>query len=183
MKPKVKNVCFTLDEQIHPLVAAKAAELGLTVSAMAKALVSRIKTSDTCETLIENTQQNDKRIKIAVALEEKKSIANHAQKNNWSMSRECRFRIVSSMSATSKLLPEELQKIKGLRSAIDTVGRNIRHMMFNKKLEVNDPSCMAEIKKLNDLTAHAIKKIIELETAATDRWGFNRRGMKSTYPS
>ncbi|RMU69573.1 hypothetical protein ALP23_200012 [Pseudomonas syringae pv. apii] len=85
------------------------------------------------------------------------------------MSRECRFRIVSSLSASSKLLPDEIKKIRGLRAAIDAVGRNIRHMMFqSKKLDMNDTAFLKEIETLNSYMAMAIKKIDELQEVSVD---------------
>lgn len=175
-KTKEKQILFRLDEKTYALATEKTEELGLTVSAMAKVLITRMASGRDLKCM--PLESNDERMRFSLSAAEKTAIAGYAQLNNWSMSRECRFRIISSLSAKSKLLPDELQKIKGLRSAIDAVGRNIRHMMFNKKLVVNDPACMEEIEKLNQYMAVAINKIKELEATTADRWQFNLRGMR-----
>ncbi|MDT3268720.1 DNA distortion polypeptide 1 [Pseudomonas amygdali pv. morsprunorum] len=172
-----KQVLFRLDVETHTLINAKAGELGLTVNALAKILTMRVASSGVTESI--ESEENNERLRFSLSKEEKKAISYQAKANGWSMSRECRFRIVSSLSASSRLLPDELKKIRGLRAAIDTVGRNIRHMMFqSKKLEINDAGFLKEIETLNSYMAMAIKKIDELQHATVDRWGFNRKGMK-----
>ncbi|WP_117149824.1 DNA distortion polypeptide 1 [Pseudomonas coronafaciens] len=172
-----KQVLFRLDVETHKLISEKAGELGLTVNALAKILTMRVASSGVTESI--ELQENNERLRFSLSKEEKKAIAHQAKANGWSMSRECRFRIISSLSASSKLLPDELKKIRGIRAAIDTVGRNIRHMMFqSKKLEVNDAGFLKEIETLNSYMAMAIKKIDELQEASVDRWNFNRKGMK-----
>jgi hypothetical protein len=178
---KSKNVCFALDPDTHALAVTKAAELGITVSALAKTLISRIATSTESEAQGEVETQHYERLKISLSLDEKEAIAQHAKTNAWSMSRECRFRIISSLSATPKLLPDELVSIRGLRSAVDAAGRTIHHMMRTNQLTVNDTAFMAEIATLMQCNTAIIKKLRTLETATVDRWQFNLRGMKSTY--
>lgn len=172
-----KFVSFRIDDDVNEKASIKAAALGTSVSALSKLFIMSLAKENTTEDF-ENVINNE-RLRFSLSTEEKEAIAHQAQLNDWSMSRECRFRIISSLSAASRLLPDELKKIKGLRAAIDAVGRNIRHMMFqSKKLEVNDPAFLKEIETLNNYIAMAIKKIDALQEATVDRWSFNRRGMK-----
>lgn len=173
-----RRVCFRISTEAHERAAHKIAERGTTVSALAKLFVLRIAEDENGETF--DVSENNERLRFSLSKEEKEAIAHQAQLNDWSMSKECRFRIISSLSASSKLLPDEIKKIRGLRSAIDTVGRNIRHMMFQtKKIEVNDENFLKEIETLNRYMEMAIKKIDDLQEATVDRWSFNRKGMKS----
>ena len=178
---KSKNVCFALDPDTHALAVAKAAELGITVSALAKTLISRIAASTEIESPGEVQSQHYERLKISLSLDEKEAIARHAKTNSWSMSRECRFRIISSLSATPKLLPSELAAIRGLRAAVDTIGRTVSFMLRTNRLTVNDSSAIAQIAELNQLRPLITDKILALEASSTDRWEFNRGGIKSTY--
>ncbi|WP_261982801.1 DNA distortion polypeptide 1 [Pseudomonas syringae group genomosp. 3] len=172
-----KKVCFRISSEAHERAVAKISKSGTTISALAKLFVLRIAEEDSVEEF--NLSENSERLRFSLSTEEKEAIAYHAQLNDWSMSRECRFRIVSSLSASSKLLPDEIKKIRGLRAAIDAVGRNIRHMMFqSKKLDMNDTVFLKEIETLNSYMAMAIKKIDELQEVSVDRWSFNRKGMK-----
>ncbi|KPW66663.1 hypothetical protein ALO82_200057 [Pseudomonas syringae pv. broussonetiae] len=172
-----KKVCFRINSEAHERAVAKISKSGTTISALAKLFVLRIAEEDSVEEF--NLSENSERLRFSLSTEEKEAIAYHAHLNDWSMSRECRFRIVSSLSASSKLLPDEIKKIRGLRAAIDAVGRNIRHMMFqSKKLDMNDTAFLKEIETLNSYMAMAIKKIDELQEVSVDRWSFNRKGMK-----
>ncbi|RMR11221.1 hypothetical protein ALP90_200239 [Pseudomonas amygdali pv. ulmi] len=172
-----KKVCFRISQEAHERAVAKVKKSGTTISALAKLFVLRIAEEDSSAEFYLN--KNNERLRFSLSTEEKEAIAQQAQLNDWSMSRECRFRIISSLSASSKLLPDEIKKIRGLRAAIDMVGRNIRHMMFqSKKLEVNDAGFLKEIETLNSYMAMAIKKIDDLQEVTVDRWGFNRKGMK-----
>lgn len=175
---KEKNVCFRMDESVHNRAALKAKELGVTVSSLAKKFVYSIANNDLESNEATNDEKTD-RLFFSLSSDEKETIKQHALTHGWSLSKEARFRVVSSMAATSKVLPDELKKIRGLRTAIDAVGRNIRHMMFqSKKIEINDPDFMKEIQTLNSYMEMAVKKIDELQDASVDRWSFNRKGMR-----
>lgn len=173
-----KKVCFRVDEEVHHRAVLKAKELGVTVSSLAKKFVYSIANNDleSNETI---SDEKTSRLYFSLSLDEKETINQHALAHGWSLSKEARFRIISSMSATSKVLPDELKKIRGLRTAIDAVGRNIRHMMFqSKKIEINDPDFLKEIQTLNSYMEMAVKKIDALQDASVDRWSFNRKGMR-----
>lgn len=175
---KEKNVCFRMDETVHNRAALKAKELGVTVSSLAKKFVYSIANNDLERNETTNDEKTD-RLYFSLSFDEKETIKKNALTHGWSLSKEARFRVVSSMSSTSKVLPDELKKIRGLRTAIDAVGRNIRHMMFqSKKIEINDPDFMKEIQTLNSYMEMAVKKIDELQEASVDRWSFNRKGMR-----
>lgn len=173
-----KKVCFRVDEEVHHRAVLKAKELGVTVSSLAKKFVYSIANNDLESNQTTNNEKTD-RLFFSLSSDEKENIKQSAFTHGWSMSQEVRFRVVSSMSATSKVLPDELKKIRGLRTAIDAVGRNIRHMMFqSKKIEINDPDFLKEIETLNSYMEMAVKKIDELQDATVDRWSFNRKGMR-----
>lgn len=175
---KEKNVCFRMDETVHNRADLKAKELGVTVSSLAKKFVYSIANNDLESNETTSDEKTD-RLFFSLTSDEKETMKQYASKNGWSLSKEARFRVVSSMSATSKVLPDELKKIRGLRTAIDAVGRNIRHMMFqSKKIEINDPEFLKEIQTLNSYMEMAIKKIDELQDSTVDRWSFNRKGMR-----
>ena len=175
---KEKYVAFRMDEEVHHRAALKAQELGVTVSSLAKKFVYSIANNDLESNETPYDEKTD-RLHFSLSSDEKETIKKHALAHGWSLSKEARFRVVSSMSATSKVLPDELKKIRGLRTAIDAVGRNIRHMMFqSKKIEINDPDFMKEIETLNSYMEMAVKKIDELQVATVDRWSFNRKGMR-----
>ena len=175
---KEKNVCFRVDENVHKRATLKAKALGVSVSSLAKKFVYSIANNDLESNETKHDDKTD-RLHFSLSPDEKETIKGYALAHGWSVSKEARLRVVSSMSATSKLLPDELKKIRGLRTAIDAVGRNIRHMMFqSKKIEINDPDFMKEIETLNSYLEMAVKKIDELQSASVDRWSFNRKGMK-----
>lgn len=175
---KEKNVCFRMDETVHNRADLKAKELGVTVSSLAKKFVYSIANNDLESNETTSDEKTD-RLFFSLTSDEKETMKQYASKNGWSLSKEARFRVVSSMSATSKVLPDELKKIRGLRTAIDAVGRNIRHMMFqSKKIEINDPEFLKEIQTLNSYMEMAVKKIDELQDSTVDRWSFNRKGMR-----
>ena len=173
-----KRVCFRISAEAHDRASAKASKSGTTINALSKLFVLRVAEQNSEEILLLN--ENNDRLRFSLSADEKEAIAHQAMINEWSMSKECRFRIIASLSSTSKLLPDEIKKIRGLRNAIDAVGRNIRHMMFqSKKLEVNDPTFLKEIETLNNYMKIAIKKIDDLQESTVDRWSFNRKGIKS----
>ncbi|GLX92027.1 hypothetical protein Pfra02_45950 [Pseudomonas fragi] len=175
---KEKYVAFRMDEEVHHRAALKAKELGVTVSSLAKKFAYSIANNDLESNETTSDEKTD-RLFFSLTQDEKETIKQYALAHGWSVSKEARFRVISSMSETSKLLPDELKKIRGLRTAIDAVGRNIRHMMFqSKKIEINDPDFMKEIETLNSYLEMAVKKIDDLQSASVDRWSFNRKGMK-----
>lgn len=175
---KEKFVAFRMDEEAHHRAELKAKELGVTVSSLAKKFAYSIANNDLESNETTHDEKTD-RLHFSLSSDEKEAIKKHALAHGWSLSKEARFRVISSMSVTSKVLPDELKKIRGLRTAIDAVGRNIRHMMFqSKKIEINDPEFLKEIQTLNSYMEMAIKKIDELQDSTVDRWSFNRKGMR-----
>lgn len=103
-----------------------------------------------------------KEIRTRVSLEhgEAEILKRYAQENNWSLPKEVRYRVISTISKLGKISGEEMQLIRKIQGSINVLGSNINRMIRDDRvvdLEGKDicKKLVTEISNLKD----QIKKI------------------------
>lgn len=69
---------------------------------------------------------------------ESKVLREYAVSNGWSLSREVRYRVISTISKKPKLSGKELEAIYSVRSSINVLGANINRLIRNNKALTNE---------------------------------------------
>ncbi|GFV90239.1 uncharacterized protein TNCV_4379541 [Trichonephila clavipes] len=77
---------------------------------------------------------NSEKLNIKVSQELKEKLQGEAIKNGWSLSKESRFRLASSLSSDPALYPDEVAELRRARNAVDVVGRNLHYIISKKQM-------------------------------------------------
>lgn len=86
----------------------------------------------------------------------------YAELNDWSLAKEIRYRIVSTLAKKPKLSKEELRAVYSVRSSVGMLGANINSLIRNN-LIIPDSGADSMCKELLELIAEIISKIDYLE--------------------
>ena len=74
-------------------------------------------------------EKKDTRIRVCLTASETDLLEQHAIQNDWSLTKEIRYRIVSSLAQKPKLTQEELKSIHAVKSSINVLGTNINRLV------------------------------------------------------
>lgn len=72
--------------------------------------------------------------RVYFTLSEANLLKEYAQLNEWSVSKEIHYRVISSLAKKPKLNGEELKAIYGVRSSINVLGANINRFIRNHEM-------------------------------------------------
>ncbi|PRP68472.1 hypothetical protein BUE93_21965 [Chromobacterium amazonense] len=123
---------------------------------------------------VETTKvERGKEVRLMLSDTEHSVLSGQARQRGWSIVKEVRWRVLSSLSRQPKLSDEEIVAICGLKHAVDTVGRNInfaiRRGIFDYR-ELGD-----NLTEVSQLIEQANQKFEALRSSAVDRWTFQEK--------
>jgi hypothetical protein len=72
--------------------------------------------------------------RVYFTISEVNLLKEYALSNGWSLSKEIRYRVISSLAKKSKLSGEELKAIYSVRSSINVLGANLNRLIRNHEI-------------------------------------------------
>lgn len=141
----MKKVQFRLEDYQHDelLKCMKAIypdEPGLTVAKGMKLLASALIKNKVKDDEVNTVDDNDNFTKttIYLTLKQRHEIENCAKRHGWTLSRECRYRIQTTLSNELDFFDQELLVMNRCRNSIDKIGRNFHYIIVNDDARVLD---------------------------------------------
>ncbi|EAS5079198.1 DNA distortion polypeptide 1 [Salmonella enterica] len=141
----MKQINFRLEKQQHDnlldcLKTLYPDEPGLTVAKGMKLLANALLKSKVKNDNFYDVNDNDDFIKTTLYLtgKQRKDIEKAANKHGWTLSRECRYRIQTTLSNELDFFDQELLVMNRCRNAIDKIGRNFHYIIVNDNARVLD---------------------------------------------
>ena len=119
-------------------------------------------------------EKKDTRIRVCLTASETALLEQHATQNDWSLTKEVRYRIVSSLAQKPKLTQEELKTIHAVKSSINVLGTNINRLVREgRSLSDNNINICRE---LMTLMADLKDKINYLEKCGSSNFKLKAKG-------
>ena len=141
----MKKVQFRLEEKQHDdlldcLKTLYPDEPRLTVAKGIKLLACALLKSKATDTGQNNNFDENNFIKTTLYLTEKqrKDIEKAANRHGWTLSRECRYRIQTTLENELDFFDQELLVMNRCRNSIDKIGRNFHYIIVNDANRVLD---------------------------------------------
>ena len=155
MKNKDKIVKFRVNDTLLNLLKEEAKLRQMSMSSYINfRLNSSIKKSKILfDELINKFEKKEVEIRLLFTLSEINLLKEYAAVNEWSLAKEARYRIVSSIAKKPKFNREELKAIYTVRSAINVLGANINRLIRDSKPLTADNIivCQNLIELINEL--------------------------------
>lgn len=111
-------------------------------------------------------------------LSEAQVLSQCAKRNDWSMTREIRYRVISTLALMPKLNAEEFRAIYSVRSSINILGTNI-NLLIRKNQVIGDHN-IDVCKELIGLISELKNKIIHLEKCSYSHFKLKSLECKKT---
>ena len=131
----IKLVPIRIPENLLELLKREAQSCGMSLNKYINLNLSNLKQNK--KILFEETrsryEEKRKQISIYLSKSEIDLLKEYASVNEWSLSKEICYRIVSSLAKKPKLNREELKAIYTVRSAINVLGANINRLIRDSK--------------------------------------------------
>ncbi|END2166064.1 DNA distortion polypeptide 1 [Escherichia coli] len=141
----MKQIKFRLDDAKHHhlLICLKSLypdEPSLTVSKGMKLLASALLKSQKTNQIQNDYVDENNFIKTTLYLTGKQRayIENAANRHGWTLSRECRYRIQTTLNNRLDFFDQELLMMNRCRNTIDKIGRNFHYIIVNDQTRVLD---------------------------------------------
>jgi hypothetical protein len=136
MAEKVKRTRIRIEENLVNRLNEKSKEHKMSLNGYANfVLNSSIKKG---EPLFEETINKPEKREIAsrsyFTQSEMELLKKYAELNEWSVSREVRYRTISTLAKKPKLNKEELRAVYSVRSSINILGANLNRLIRNDQL-------------------------------------------------
>ncbi|SOD79938.1 hypothetical protein SAMN06272783_5004 [Serratia sp. JKS296] len=183
MKDESKKIQIRLDRNDDEILKLEAAKAGLTPASLLKKIAMTIITNNegfSYEAKDFDFADNSEKLNIKVSQELKEKLQGEAIKNGWSLSKESRFRLASSLSSDPALYPDEVAELRRARNAVDVVGRNLHYIISKKQvLTINDDGFLEDVHRLNDNIEALKAQVDKLTTLGINRSNYRKRGARN----
>lgn len=180
MEKKVKLLGIRLSEDEFNKLAEKASLLDLKPASFMKRLVLSIihgkKPTSTISPVYSTNYDKPRSVNLNEDLINE--LKKHADSNGWSLSKEIRFRLSSSLSESPSFYPDEVKELRLARNAVDVVGRNLHHIIVRKELlMINDEGFHQDVRRLNQNIEALKNQVTELTRLSVNRRNQRTRGL------
>ena len=111
MGDEVKHVQLRLDVDAYDILKSEAIIAGLTPASLLKKIalaITATKSTANYEISDFNFQDNSEKLNVKVSMELKEKLQREAARNGWSLSKESRFRLASSLTNAPAFYPDEV---------------------------------------------------------------------------
>jgi len=117
---------------------------------------------------VAQVEKKETRIRVCLTESETDLLKTYASNNNWSITKEVRYRIISSLAKKPKLNKEELKAIYAVRSSINVLGANINRLVRDREF-------------LSDNNIEICKELITLMTELKDKINYLEKCSSSNF--
>ena len=133
---KLKQIRVRTDESLISQLKKEAKGHKMSLSSYVDYLLNTLirKGEPIYQETINKLEKKEVESRVYFTKSEAELLKRYAELNGWSMSKEIRYRIVSSLSKTPKLNKEELKAIYSVRSSINVLGANINRLIRNDQV-------------------------------------------------
>ncbi|MEJ6115612.1 hypothetical protein [Aeromonas salmonicida] len=172
----MKQVNCRVSDEVFQALEDKAREQNLTVPAFVRSmLVESFSVSNSSPGIsVIPTDDEKVRLWIYIRKHEKALLQANADLHKWSLSRESVFRINSTLlndKGDVCFYPEEIKALRETKTAINTLGRNIHHIITGARhVAINDESFRLEIAELLSLMKNQKEELDNLIDSVVNRW-------------
>lgn len=128
---KDKIIKISVAENLFNFLQHNAKTLQMSLNGYANFLLNQFikKQAVTFDEKTINLEKKKVRIRLDLTPSEKDVLKMYALNNNWSITKEIRYRLISSLAKKPKLTQEELKAIYRVRSSINVLGANINRLV------------------------------------------------------
>ncbi|MGI4852369.1 MAG: hypothetical protein ACRYGR_10590 [Janthinobacterium lividum] len=128
---KDKIIKVRVNESLFDLLQKEARSVQMSLSGYVNFILtsSLKKYPITFDEKVGKVEKKDTRIRVCLTASETDLLQEHATQNDWSLTKEVRYRIVSSLAQKPKLTQEELKAIHAIKSSINVLGTNINRLV------------------------------------------------------
>ncbi|HHQ6539541.1 TPA: hypothetical protein ACSTJY_004971 [Serratia fonticola] len=171
---RVSDEEYNVIKALAELNALDDPSVNSSVPAYVKRHILLLKRNDITFTPVQVENSSKKRFPIFLKNHEKELLKQAAERNGWSLSREIVFRLNSTLLNSLNepcFFPEELLALRQSKNAIDTIGRNIQHIIRRERfITINDESFRQEVRDLISLVEDQKKVVNKLISSVVNRW-------------
>ena len=169
-KEKLKEIRVRLTESVSGLLQAKAQEFRIPLSSYINfVLTSESQTEErSFQEAIGKLDKKEVESRVYFTLSEANLLKEYALSNGWSLSKEIRYRVISSLAKKPKPSGEELKAIYRVRSSINVLGANLNRLLRNREMLSEDNALVC--RELTLLIKELQDKINYLERCSCSRF-------------
>jgi hypothetical protein len=172
----MKQVNCRVSDEVFQALVEKANEQDMTVPTLLRnMLVENFSVPNSSPEVLKIPTDNEKvRLRLYIRRHEKALLQANADLHKWSLSREAVFRINSTLlndKGDVCFYPEEIKALRETKTAINTLGRNIHHIITGARhVAINDESFRLEIAELLSLMKNQKEELDNLIDSVVNRW-------------
>ena len=136
MTEKVKRTRIRIEESLVSQLKKEAKEHKTSLNSYVNFLLNTIvkKEEPLFEETINKPEKKEVESRVYFTESEAEILKKYAELNQWSVSREVRYRTISTLAKKPKLNTEELKAIYGVRSSINILGANLNRLIRNNQV-------------------------------------------------
>lgn len=167
---KDRAIKIRITESLLSWLQEKAKELGMSVNCYVNFLINMLgkKEEKSYEEKINKYEKREIKSRVPFTVSEATLLREYALSNGWSLSKEIRYRVISSLSRKPKLNKEELETIRAVRASINVLGANINRLVRNSECISNE-------------NIEICKNLIELLKELKDKIGYLEKCSYSSF--
>lgn len=167
---KDKIVKLRVSENLFDFLQHSAKTLQLSLNGYANFLLHQFikKQAVMFDEKITNLEKKKIRVRVDLTPSEMDVLKMYALNNNWSVIKEVRYRLISSLAKKPKLTQEDLKAIYAVRSSINVLGANINRLVRDREL-------------LSDNNIEICKELITLMTELRDKINYLEKCSSSNF--
>ncbi|MBB1585120.1 MULTISPECIES: DNA distortion polypeptide 1 [Serratia] len=180
MKEESRKIQIRLEPNDDAIFRKESTKAGLTPASLLKKIAMTIIANNNGAGYTVNDfnfTDNTEKLNVKVSCELKEKLQRAAEKNGWSLSKESRFRLASSLIDDPALYPDEVAELRRARNAVDIVGRNLHYIISKKQiLTINDADFLEDVQRLNENIEALKSQVDRLTTLGINRSNYRKRG-------
>ena len=160
---RAKQIRVRVEKNLLNVIKSQAKECQMSLSGYMNLTLNLFlkKQEVSFEETLTRIEKKEVESRVFFTISEAELLKKYAQINDWSISKELRYRVISTLSKKPKLSGEELKAVHSVRFSINVLGTNINRLIRNN--EVLSEDNMSICRELLDLIKDLVKKINYLE--------------------
>lgn len=173
---QVKQIRVRIEENLTNALKEEGRKHKMSVSSYMNFLLNSLvqKKEVSFEEKINKYERREIKSNVYFTKSEMELLRQHAISNDWSLPKEIRYRIVSSLAKKPKLNQEELKAIYSVRSSLNVLGANINRLIRNDQIIADHNIVIC--KELLELTKELTQKIGYLEKCCYSNFKLDKLG-------
>jgi hypothetical protein len=152
---KTKAVIFRAKEDLFNLLQEEAKTRQISLNSFIKYILNSYlqKENILFDETLTRPEKREVESRVFFTQGEVEILRKYAESNEWGISREVRYRTISTLAKKPKLNQEELRAVYSVRSSINILGANLNRLIRNDQLLSDDniEVCMELVKLIKEL--------------------------------